>query len=746
VKIVGTFDVDVGQPLAWGFFKLVMFKDSLLLRPEDAESVLLGTPVLASSVRSFSAYDYRQMLSNGLLTYLGPSKELNRQLKPLGASFDMPVLAKAAVFAAKEKSLTTTLWMLNIPVLLMLLLYMAMVSGLIIDSEETEISMLSSRGAGKGLIFSSYLSLGMFLALAALIFSPLLAVLLCRTLGMANGFLSFAARSVPSVQPGIDSYVYCAVSLAAGVCMLAFPAARRQQVSIVLQRRTKAKKGKQPVWSRFGVDILLLGFSLAAWYLLKTKPEWMASFSGELNPVIFALMPCFASGAILLFLRIYPCLLRLITGLTGRFLRAGPYLALARVVRTFSSYRYIMFFLSMTMAVGLFSATAARTLNDNDTDRLAYLIGTDVVLSVNWPRQGTQNAYVSQNGQKSDLAGTGTRRYQEPSFMPFQKLSGVLSAARVFQRNAVQATGVKATGNVHLMAIDPADFGRTAWFRNDMWSAHFYDYLNALSIGEQGCLISNSLAGRINARIGDLITVGWEGSDTASFMVVGIVNYWPGWNPYPAASGEAEPLLMVADLEDVQSSLATEPYDVWLKLNKDADIKQLYDDMHLKGIAPTSLRNYRQENIARINASSRIAVNGVMSAGFVSSCIVCLLGFTLYWQMYMRKNQLQLGLQRGMGFTLGQMIQMLLAEQVLTSLVSLLFGVIAGVASSVLFVPLFDTAQDIRQAPPFRVRMQLSDRVTIYIIIGSMLLISLSYLGLKMKRMKVAQAIKLGED
>ena len=746
VKIAGTFDVDPSKPLAWGFFKPTMFKDSLLLRADDANGILLGTPALAASIRSYTAYDYRQMLSAGLFAYVEQAKEISRFLKPLGAAFEMPVLSKASTFYAKEKALKTTLWMLNIPVLLMLLLYMAMVSGMVVDHDEAEISMLSSRGAGRGLVFTSYLLLGLMLALVAFLLGPAVSFILCRMLGAVNGFLSFASRSVPRVQPGVESYLYCAAALMVSVLMLAIPAARRHRLSIVKQKQARGKSEKQPLWTKLGLDILLLTFSLAAWYLIKTKPEWMASLSGELNPVIFALMPCFAAGAVLCFLRLYPFLLRGAARLCNPFLKAGSYLAMMRVSRNFLSYRYIMVFLSLTMAVGLFSASAARTLNDNETERLAYSMGADVVLSVNWPRQGAQTAYATQENRKNAEGSVSTRRYQEPSFTPFRELAGVQSAARVFERDAVSVTGVKTAGNVHLTAIDPADFGRTAWFRNDLWSSHFYDYLNSLSMKEQSCLISKSLADTVNAKMGDLISVGWEGSDVASFVVVGIVNYWPGWNPHPASLDEAKPLLLVADLSDVQSTLATEPYHVWLNLKPNADTKALYDDMQAKGIKPTSLRNFTQENIALINESSRIAVNGVMSVGFISSCIVCLLGFTLYWQMYLRKNQLQLGLARGMGFTVRQLLKMLLLEQMLTALISLASGVVIGILSSIMFVPLFDKAQGIQQAPPFRVRMQLSDRVVIFIIIGGMLLICLCYLGIKMKRMKVAQAIKLGED
>jgi putative ABC transport system permease protein len=743
VKIVGTFDVDPEKSLAWGFFKPIMFRDSLLLREEDANALLLGTPVLAASVRRYIAYDYRQMLSAGLSGYTGLAKELNKALKPYGATFDIPVLQKAASFLAQEKSLKTTLWMLNIPVLIMLALYMAMVSGMVIDNDTGEIALLVSRGGGGGLLFRIYLTLGLVLSLGALLLGPPLAQVLTRILGSVNGFLSFVQRGVPKAQLNIESYLYCAAALLIAVFMLALPAVKRRGVSIVEQKRDTGVTKKRPLYQTLCLDILLLIATIGAWYLLKTHPEWAASASGELNPAIFALMPCFAVGATLCFLRIYPLLIKLVYALGSRFWRADAYLALLRVARNTGSYRYIMVFLSLTMAVGVFSASAARTLNDNATDRLHYSLGADVTLTVNWPRQGAQEVKIGQNGAQPAAtadAGGKTRRFQEPLFTPYRELAGVQSAARVFQRDAVNVAGTQTAGNVHLMAIDPADFGRTAWYRSDLWSAHFYSYLNALSQDERACLISSSLAKQLNARMGDWVTLGWDGSDNDSFYVAGIVGYWPGWDPY------AMPLLAVADLTAVQDLLAVEPYGVWLKMKGGASAQALYDDMAQKGIRPTFLRNFEQENIGLVNGSTRLSVNGVMTLGFIASCIVCALGFTLYWQMYLRRNQLQLGLQRGMGLTAGQLMRMLLIEQTLTCLVALIVGVLIGMAGSLLYVPLFEYSLSAKQAPPFRVRMLASDRLVIYGIILGMLALCWCYLGVKMKRMKVAQAIKLGED
>ncbi|MBW7461592.1 hypothetical protein K0U00_46795, partial [Paenibacillus sepulcri] len=50
------------------------------------------------------------------------------------------------------------------------------------------------------------------------------------------------------------------------------------------------------------------------------------------------------------------------------------------------------------------------------------------------------------------------------------------------------------------------------------------------------------------------------------------------------------------------------------------------------------------------------------------------------------------------------------------------------------------------QVPPFEIIHQLSDYVQLYSVVGVMLLIGLIVIGVRVSRMKITQALKLGED
>lgn len=731
VLVVGTFDLNPDKPYAWSFFKPAGFGDSLLLPEEDLAGMLEREPMLVASGRFHYAFDYRGMVAGGLAGYVELERQANRELAAWGGTLQVPALAKAAGFRAQERSLTTTLWVLNIPVLVMLALYMTMISGMVVAADASEIALIASRGGSRLLIGRMYLAVGLVLSLGALALGPPLGALLCRVLGASNGFLSFVNRATLPVSLTLEGYAYSLAALAVSVLALVAPAMRQAGHSIVEQKRVSARR-RAPLWQRLFLDVALLAASLGLYELLTTQPQWAKAADGQLSPMVFILMPGFVLGGALCFLRVYPLLVRGVYALGRRLWRPPAYLALTRVARTLGSYQYVMVFLTLTVAVGLFSASAARTLNDNQIESLQYHTGADVVLTVSWPRS-------TASGEQASLS----RRVQEPSFEPTRTLAGVEAAARVFRRDGVQASAAGSASGVHLMAIDPPDFGRVAGLRAGLLPVHLNYYLNALSNNPQGVLVSPLLLKALGLEQGGWLELSWEGGGRSAFQVVGVVNYFPGWEPLSEAGGN--PYLAVANLNTVQALLGIEPYQSWLKLRAGASSQALYDDIRAKKLQVTAIDDFIQKNLERVTSSAQLSVNGAMTLGFLTSCLVCALGFMLFWQMYLRRNQLQLGLERGMGLTVGQLAGMLVWEQALTCGAALLCGVGLGLAGSLLFVPLFENAGAV-QTPPFRVRMLRRDRLVLYGLFTGLLALCWGYLALKVARMKVAQAIKLGED
>jgi putative ABC transport system permease protein len=100
-----------------------------------------------------------------------------------------------------------------------------------------------------------------------------------------------------------------------------------------------------------------------------------------------------------------------------------------------------------------------------------------------------------------------------------------------------------------------------------------------------------------------------------------------------------------------------------------------------------------------------------------------------------------------MGISFAQLIGMLTAEQVLTSGAAVVIGGLVGSLTSKLFVQLFQISfNPATQMPPFQVTFDPNDSVQLYLIVIFMIMIGLFILGWLLSRIKIHQAIKLGED
>ncbi|MNY46024.1 FtsX-like permease family protein [compost metagenome] len=136
-----------------------------------------------------------------------------------------------------------------------------------------------------------------------------------------------------------------------------------------------------------------------------------------------------------------------------------------------------------------------------------------------------------------------------------------------------------------------------------------------------------------------------------------------------------------------------------------------------------------------------------MTLGFLIAMGISFIGFLLYWVLSLYGQILQFGVLRAMGISYRQLIGMLVAEQLLTSGAAVLIGMITGNTGSRLFVPLFQlTFDSSSQVPPFQVSFDPRDQLNLYIIVTIMIGLGLLLLGTMLSRIKIHQAVKLGED
>jgi putative ABC transport system permease protein len=725
----------------------------------------------------YMAVDYNAMKLDSIERFINNYQRVEAYLGNTFANISMkaPAMNTLNGYYAKEEKLRLMLWSLNVPVMIMLAYYLFMVSNLIVDRQKTEIAVLRSRGASRLQIILGYAIEGIILGGIAYACGPFIGLMLTKVLGASNGFLEFVQRAALDARLNEEAFQYGLYAVLCSVVMTLLPVAFAMRATIVGHKQQMARQASLSFWHKYGVDVVLLAISLYGLYTFRSKMSDMQSLGLDvtdlqMDPLLFLVPALFVLGASFLILRIYPYLVRLLYGIGKRWWPPSLYATLLQVGRSPTQYQAIMVFLSVTLATGLFSASAARTINNNASEKIMYSNGADIAMQIKWEDDAPPPDMGGDDGGGGDeeaevvipLAPKKVQ-FSEPPYLPLKELTGTEDTAKVFIKKEAVFSAGKAKDTVTLMGIDTDEFGQTAWLRDGLLGHNFNDYLNLMASNPSAVLISQSIADQHNIKIGDQIYVSWSGVESTMCQVYGIITYWPSWNPNPLFSEKAaanstpakgakskkvkDPMLIVGHLSYIQNNMALEPYEVWIKLKPEATSQQFYQSIEDNKLALTKLVDARQELIKSKNDPFLLAINGVMTLGFIISMVISFCGFLLYWVLSLSGRVLQFGILRAMGISFRQLILMLIGEQLLTSGAAVGIGLLIGNLTSRLFVPMFQLSmQTTSQVPPFQVIFDPRDQQQLYIIVAVMLGTGLLILGTMLSRIKIHQAVKLGED
>jgi len=229
--------------------------------------------------------------------------------------------------------------------------------------------------------------------------------------------------------------------------------------------------------------------------------------------------------------------------------------------------------------------------------------------------------------------------------------------------------------------------------------------------------------------------------------VAAVVDYWPTYNPH-LRDDRGEPAhLIVADYAYVRTRQPLEPYEIWIRRDASVSSQTLYDALTSSGMRLVRFRDAEQEIVAARTNPFLQGMNGVLTLGFIVSLAICLSGFLIYWIVSIRSRVLQFGVLRAMGLPRRRLLSMLGWEQLLISGSAVVAGALIGGLTTTLFVPMLGVLTNAaEQVPPMMVGVLARDVRTIAFFSAGMILLALVILGASVSRVRMAQAIKLGEE
>lgn len=703
--------------------------------------------------------------------------ELYQKLKDTKVEQSFAETLKA--FRSQSNELMGMLFTLAAPMLAMVFYFITMNAKQALDKQRSDIAVLRSRGAGTRQIAWMYIVESLMLGAVALVIGPLCGWFMSKSIGSADGFLSFVNRK--SITIGFNYETIIAGVVAVFIAMLAtiIPAISYARASIVSYKQELARSDKKPFWQKWYLDILLVLLSVYGWYLfnerqLLTLNSGVSNEQMQVQPFLF-FVPAIAIFAIgLVCLRVFPWILALCNWLGKKYLPVSMYLTLTQLSRSSKGYYPLMTLLILTIGLGVYNASAARTIDLNSTERIEYRIGADAVITTMWDgipekvKPNNNNGNGGENGGSGGAGGGGNGGgaggggggtgggaggggngegqqpqkllYTEPPFEVFKESPGVIAATRVLQAKTNIVVSGKTIGKGTVMGIDNKDFYDVAWFGDDLYPVNPAYYLQFLGkVAEQAALIPKNIADKYQLKLGDTVSANFT-EGTLEFVIVGIVPYWP--NLYP----DSEPFI-VANLDYIYDQLPLIPYEVWLKMEPDALIGPVVDHITKANLEFVAVKDARKELIVQSKLPTRGGIFGILSLGFLVTVAITLAGYLLYWFFNLSGRVVQFGVLRAMGLSKSQLTSMLLIEQILTAGLAIGLGFGIGKFVSYIFLPFLQTADNASEmVPPFRVIFRASDTNQLVAVVVVMMVIGAGLLLLHIKRLKVHQAVKMGEE
>lgn len=763
VRIVGLFSAADNQDLYW-YQHINTLAQSIVIDPAILQQLTLDTGVLnigeQQLITAFDYYTFRIQdvdLIESIHAHGREVAEINTRTTRFISTFASVI----EQYAIREAELKLTLQILIVPILLMLVFYIFMVSQLMVRSETNLISVLESRGTGRTQILVIYLLESLVYGVVTLVIGPILGLWMVRVIGAANGFLEFVNRKALSVAIDGQALTYGIIAVILFLLTTLLPVFIQARTSIVQQKRKKSRIGRAPLWQRIFLDVLLLAVSLYALYRLNAqltlqKETGIVGTEADLDFLLFLASTLFILGAGLLFLRVYPWLIRLVYFIGRRFWNPVLYASFHQISRSNGQEQFLMIFLILALSIGLFNANAARTINRNTEDSIHCQVGSDIMLQEYWQKYNADGLpIVEDSGPSMSMEPSGYSfnqvvKYHEPDINKYQRLEGVESVARVFRVDDSRVSkGSARSDSVNLMAIDPYDFARTTWTRSDLYRYHMNEYMNVMMAVPNAVILSRNLRDELELEVGDGIIYTVNNTDSVSGVIIAFVDYWPGFEPIVLDRGGQirNQSLIVSNLEFMLSKTAIQPYEIWIKRTPEATDKIIYEAIEENRINVVKITSATQQITAAKNDPQLQGTNGALTLGFIVSMLICAVGFLIYWIMAVQGRVLQFGIFRAMGLGKSAIIGMIITEQVLVSGAAVAAGVVIGSLSSRLFVPLFQLVYSSADQPvPFRIISEASDSNKVFVILSILLLLCFAVLARLILSIKIDQAVKLGED
>jgi putative ABC transport system permease protein len=760
VRIVGVWQAGNAAAPAW-FYQPDAF-DEVLLTGEGAflRQVVpaLDTPV-ATAVW-YQIYDgsrVRPAHVNGLLEQVSIVEARVTALLE-NTTLDASPVAALESYGRSASLLTLVLTIFSLPVIGLVIYFTSLIAGMVVQRGQSEIAIMRSRGISRRRIVNLYLLEGLLIGGLGLAGGLVLGRWMAQLMSRSRTFLdaTILAGNGSVAQGGFSgslaivftptALAYGLVGVALTLVALIVPALVVSRHSIVTLRWEQARSLLAPLWQRYFLDLLLIIPPLYGWYQLSQQGTIRLGSEGAdpfSNPLLF-LVPvlfCFSLG--LLFMRFFPLLMKALAGLAARLPGTTLLLTLRQLARSTTQYIGPLLLLTLTVSLATFTASMAVTLDEHLGDQVYYQVGADLNLA----ELGESTEETEQVTLTGQVAAEETSE-DEPLwlFLPVGEhltVPGVEAATRVGDYSATARIGGRQQAG-QILGIDRVDLPKVAFYRPDFaYNESLGELMNRLALAPDGILVSGGFLAQHALTVGDplRLTIGVAGDYAeAEFTVVGALGLFPTLYPQDGP-------FFVANLDHIHNALGGPyPYDVWLATDASMDSEAIVEGVRDLGLVVVTDQDAREKVLSEQTRPERQGLFGLLSVGFVAAAVLTVIGFLVYAVVSFQRRFIELGMLRAIGLSTRQMAVYLAGELASLILTGVALGTGLGVWASTLFIPYFQVGSGkTALVPPFIVQVAWEQLGLILVIFGAMFIVAVIVLAVLLTRMRVFEAVKLGE-
>lgn len=580
----------------------------------------------------------------------------------------------------RETSLLLILFGFSLPVLIILISFLASLSATQTRFQEAEMAIMRSRGATRWQILGMAATETFCIVAAALPLGLALAFGLAYGLGFADGFLAFAGRApLPVSLYALNWLILLAVAGVSFVIRLA-STWRDSGTSMVLQERQRGRPTALLTGARLLFLVVLALSALYAYRMLSTRGSLaLASLSlldPRHDPLLLLAPTLFIFAAPLVASELFVWLVRPI-GLIGRWLPVSGYLASANLARGGGRLRAPIYRLALCLILGVFYASVARSADIWQGDLLRHQHGADLTFR------------IGPDAESQPFGAPAAATPLDTPLIPadeYRAIPGVADATRVAKFPAA-IIGARNAPAVRFLAVERSNFANVAYFRSDYAGTSLGDLMNRLARASNGVLLPADLAARLAVREGDRlrlnITLQKDIKAVYDYEVVGLFDAFPTLYPDQAP-------LLVTDLNFLEVNTGGGlPHAIWMRLAPGASTSAVLAGVRQRQIIPRGVKDLPAAFQTESRRLERTSMFGMLTLCFLAGAILSVADLLLHSTYMLRERTMAHAVLRALGLGRGSLLGGVVFEELAMIGYSLAAGLGCGALAAKLYVPFY---------------------------------------------------------